>query len=34
MNVQKALQSTEVDFPQIDEKWWEKCMNQISLFKK
>jgi polyketide synthase PksN len=32
-NIQKALQNTEVHFPQMDEKWWEKCMNQISLFK-
>lgn len=33
-NLQKALQNTEVYFPRMDDPWWEKCINHISLFDK
>jgi polyketide synthase PksN len=33
-NLQKALQNTEVYFPQMDDPWWEKCIKHISLFDK
>ncbi|AJQ26214.1 thioester reductase domain-containing protein [Pelosinus fermentans] len=33
-NLQTALQGFDVDFPKINDQWWEKCMNQILLFDR
>ncbi|AOY76263.1 thioester reductase domain-containing protein [Clostridium formicaceticum] len=31
-NTREALQNTSVQFPEIDEKWWYKCLDQLELF--
>ncbi len=33
-NLQTALQGFDIDFPQMDDQWWEKCLKQISLFDR
>lgn len=31
-NIQGALQHSKVDFPRMDDPWWEKCRKQLALF--